>query len=320
MPVHQLGRRSHTSGGLGLTNYWGYGTLGFFAPDARFAHTRATVIQVSEFQQPRQERCIAAGLEVILDVVYNHTPEGNVDGVDALASEASTTPSTTGTLPESASRGLRGLQRAAATALDLRRHPARSRAGARQPALLGVRDARRRLPLRPGARARRGRYPGIRRRPGPFFEAVSPRSTALPGQARSPSPGTWGPIRCKQGAFPTRAGASGTVATATAVRRFWRGDAGQRAELATAPVLDRDDLFPWNGRGPLASINFPTCHDGFTLQDLVSLRSSGTTRRTARRTAMATPTTRAATAGHRGSRATGSPSRWSLSASTPGAT
>ena len=59
----------------GLTNYWGYQSIGFFAPDPRYLHAG----QIAEFQY-MVARLHAAGIEVILDVVYNHTGEGNESG------------------------------------------------------------------------------------------------------------------------------------------------------------------------------------------------------------------------------------------------
>ncbi len=135
----------------GATNYWGYNTLGYFAPDVRFAASRDPVEAVREFKT--MVRALhAAGLEVILDVVYNHTAEGDHLG------------------PHLSFRGHRQhdvLPAAAGPALPLRgfhrlrqhaEHAIAAGAAAPdgQPALLGRGHARRRLPLRPrgGARAR----------------------------------------------------------------------------------------------------------------------------------------------------------------------
>ena len=66
-----------------------------------------------------------------------------------------------------------------------------------------------------------------------------------------------------------RAGPSGTASTAMRVRRFWKGDKGLVAEMASR-LAGSSDIFGYRGRRPWASINFITAHDGFTLQDLVS--------------------------------------------------
>ena len=175
----------------GLVNYWGYNTLGFFAPEPRYAATEQPATPCSEFKM--MVRALhAAGIEVILDVVYNHTAEGNqmgptlsLRGIDNAA------------YYRLVARGpalLHGLHR-------LRQHaqhaaPARAAAHHGQPALLGDRDARRRVPLRPGQhagpRAVRGRQAGRLLRhhpPGPDpvagqadRRAVGRRPRRLPGR------------------------------------------------------------------------------------------------------------------------------------------
>ena len=75
----------------GLANYWGYNTVGFFAPAPRYTMPGGDIAEFKHMVQRLHE----AGIEVILDVVYNHTAEGNQLGPDALASAASTTPTTT---------------------------------------------------------------------------------------------------------------------------------------------------------------------------------------------------------------------------------
>ena len=78
MPVHQFVNDA-TLQEKGLSNYWGYNTLGFFAPHAAYASSSEVGGQVREFKQMVKD-LHAAGLEVILDVVYNHTAEGNDKG------------------------------------------------------------------------------------------------------------------------------------------------------------------------------------------------------------------------------------------------
>ena len=97
MPVHHHARDRHLEE-QGLTNYWGYNSFGYFAPERRFAASRTPAGAVREFK--RMVRALhAAGLEVILDVVYNHTAEGNHLGPDAVAAKGSTTRRTTGWSP-----------------------------------------------------------------------------------------------------------------------------------------------------------------------------------------------------------------------------
>ena len=79
----------------GLANYWGYNTIGFFAPHNAYSATGQRGQQVQEFKS-MVKALHEADIEVILDVVYNHTAEGNQLGPDAVASAASTTRPTTG--------------------------------------------------------------------------------------------------------------------------------------------------------------------------------------------------------------------------------
>ena len=78
MPVHDFLSDRHLEE-KGLTNYWGYNTMGFFAPDARYSSSGCRGGQVNEFKE-MVKRLHKAGIEVILDVVYNHTGEGNEMG------------------------------------------------------------------------------------------------------------------------------------------------------------------------------------------------------------------------------------------------
>ena len=185
MPVHAFVDDRHLVE-RGLRNYWGYNTIGFFAPEHRYSASG----KVNEFKT-MVRTLHAAGIEVILDVVYNHTAEGNELGPDAVASAASTTRPTTAWCRDDAAL-LRGLHR-------LRQHaehaaPARAAAADGLAALLGHRDARRRLPLRPGlgagARAARGRPPQrLLRRPAPGPGAVAgqaDRRALGPGLGRLP--------------------------------------------------------------------------------------------------------------------------------------
>ncbi len=156
MPVHAFLNDRHLAERQ-LQNYWGYNTLGFFAPEPRYASAQA----VQEFKT-MVRTLHAAGIEVILDVVYNHSCEGNQLGPDAVAARA----------------GQRRLLRAGRRPPLLhRRHrlrqhaehraPARAAAGDGLAALLGRGDACRRLPLRPGLGA------GARARPASTSSAAS---------------------------------------------------------------------------------------------------------------------------------------------------
>ena len=149
MPVHQFVQDS-TLLDKGLRNYWGYNTLGFFAPHADYAaadRPGRRGQQVQEFKS-MVKSMHAAGIEVILDVVYNHTAEGNHLGPDAEL-QGHRQP---GVLPARRGRPalLHGLHRH--RELPQRAPPPLAAADHGLAALLGDRDARRRLPLRPRRR------------------------------------------------------------------------------------------------------------------------------------------------------------------------
>ena len=171
----------------------------------------------------------AAGLEVILDVVYNHTAEGNhlgptlsLRGIDN-ASYYRLSPEQSALLP-----GLHRVRQHAEHAA-----PARAAADHGQPALLGARDARRRVPLRSGERARA--RAACRRQARRVLRHHPPGSRAVAGQADRRAVGS------RRGRLPGRqlsrsAGRSGTASTAIRVRRFWRGDGGAGLRVRDAAV------------------------------------------------------------------------------------
>ncbi len=260
LPVHHHALDHHLLA-RGLPNHWGYNTLAFFAPDARYSSAGPGEAAVREFKS--MVRALhAAGLEVLLDVVYNHTPEGDHLG------------------PTLSLRGIDNVAYYRLKAGDrshyvdwtgLRQHarplaPARAAARARQPAPLGGRDARGRLPLRPGPGAgTRGR--GLRRRRGLLRRpAPGPRAVARQARGRALGPG---PGRLPAGRLP--------AALRRVERQVPRGRAALLArraghDLASWPRAWRAAATstPTAAGGPQASVNFVTSHDGFTLLDLVS--------------------------------------------------
>ena len=138
----------------GLANYWGYNTIGFFCPDARYAACRkagdATIGSVVEEFRAMVATLQSAGFEVVLDVVYNHTPEGDENGPTILF-RGLDNPSWYRLMGDDAA----ATRTAAAAAITLRViHPARDPVRARFAALLGRDDGRGRLPLRSGAGSR----------------------------------------------------------------------------------------------------------------------------------------------------------------------
>jgi isoamylase len=245
---------------LGLTNYWGYSTIGYFAPDVRFAADHGTGCQVAEFQQMVRE-LHAAGLEVLLDVVYNHTGEGGADGA-TLAFRGIDNRAYYRLQPDDPARYVDVT--GCGNTLDLRAAPA----------LDLVLDSLRywvermhvdgfRFDLAPAlGRTDAGFDPRA-----PFFERVR-QDPVLSGVKLIAEPWDLGPGGYQVGGFPV-GWAEWNGKYRDAVRRFWRGDTGRVPELASR-VAGSSDLYGVAGRGPLAGVNFVTCHDGFTLHDLVS--------------------------------------------------
>ncbi|HUF48574.1 MAG TPA: glycogen debranching protein GlgX [Vicinamibacterales bacterium] len=244
----------------GLENYWGYNTLGYFAPDHRFATGGDPARAVDEFRA--MVRALhAAGLEVILDVVYNHTAEGHhlgptlsfrgIDNASYYRPEP-TYPwrylDVTGTgntvnvdTPEVGDLILDSL-----------------RYWVSEMHVDGFRfDLATTL----------ARGPDGVTRPAPLFEAIE-RDPVLAGVKHIAEPWDVGPDGYQLGAFPA-GWAEWNNRYRDTVRRFWRGDAGQLPDLATR-LSGSSDLFPPADRSPHASINYVTSHDGFTLADLVS--------------------------------------------------
>ena len=244
----------------GLTNYWGYSSIGFLAPHALYAATGRSGEQVLEFKG-MVKALHRAGIEVILDVVYNHTAEGNhlgpmlsFRGVDNAA-----------LLPPDARRAalLHGLHGHGQLAQP--RPPERAAADHGLVALLRRRVPRRRVPLRPrlGARAR-----VLRRRPPlGLLRHDPPGPRALAGEADRRAVGRR-PGRLPGRQLPACCGRSGTGCTATSCAT----SGGARRRVASSPSGSpaRATSTPRTGARPFASINFVTAHDGFTLADLVS--------------------------------------------------
>jgi len=242
-----------------LTNYWGYNSLGFFAPDPRYA-TGALGQQVSEFKS-MVKAFHRVGLEVILDVVYNHTGEGNhlgptlcFRGIDN-ASYYRLQPGEERYYTDFTGCG---------NSLDLT-HPRvlqlvldSLRYWVQEMHVDGFRfDLATTLARDPEKFARDGR----------FFATVQ-QDPVLSQVKLIAEPWDIGPGGYQLGGFPP-GWAEWNGRFRDSLRRFWRGDEGQTPELASR-LSGSSDIYQPGGRGPYASVNFVTCHDGFTLQDLVS--------------------------------------------------
>ena len=214
----------------GLTNYWGYNTIGYFAPHQGYsAAVRAGTPggQVTEFKA-MVDALHRAGLEVMLDVVFNHTAEGDSSG-PRCASGAWTTPRTTGWTR--ATRAITSTR--PARQLTQRRRPAHPAADHGLAAVLADRDARGRVPVRPGAH------------PGPPGGRVRPEvgvlrhgragSGRVAGEADRRTVGRRADGQLRPGPVPGRSGGSGTASTATACGTS--GAASRSASASSRPVL-----------------------------------------------------------------------------------
>ena len=259
MPVHHALNDRHLVD-QGLSNYWGYNTLSFFAPDLRFCRCDTAREAVLEFKR-MVAALHAADIEVILDVVYNHTAEGNHLGPTL---------------------SLRGIDNASYYRLveDQRRyymdytgcgntlnmlHPR---------SLQLIMDSLRYWVLEMHVDGFRFDLASALARElhevdklGAFFDIIH-QDPVLSQAILIAEPWDLGEGGYQVGNFPV-GWAEWNGRYRDAVRRFWKGDEQTIAELATR-FCGSSDLYEWSGRRPYASINFVTAHDGFTLQDLVS--------------------------------------------------
>jgi isoamylase len=259
MPVHHFTNDS-TLQDKGLTNYWGYNTIGFLAPDAKYSSSSNPGGQVQEFKA--MVRALhAADIEVILDVVYNHTAEGNHMGPTV---------------------SFRGIDNAAYYRLeesDQRYYTDYTGTGnslnVRHPhSLQLIMDSLRywvtemhvdgfRFDL--AATLAREFYDVDRL--SSFFELVQQDPTVSQVKLIA-EPWDIGPGGYQVGNFPPQ-WTEWNGKYRDTVRDFWRGEASTLGEFA-ARLTGSADLYEHSARRPVASINFVTAHDGFTLRDLVS--------------------------------------------------
>ncbi len=259
LPVFEILDEAHLAS-RGLVNYWGYSPLGLFAPAARYAAASGPCGPVDEFRA-MVKALHRAGIEVILDVVFNHTGEGSHLGPTL---------------------SLRGLDNAAyyrlvpeqpryyidtsgcGNALNLG-HPQTLRL---------VMDSLRywvsemhvdgfRFDLAPTLARDHGAFDRRSR----FLAAVHQDPT-LDGVKLIAEPWDLGDGGYCLGAFP-HPWSEWNGRYRDALRRFWRGDGGLLGELGFR-LTGSSDIYGPGGRGPQASVNFVTCHDGFPLRDLVS--------------------------------------------------
>jgi len=256
LPVHTFVSESHLVE-RGSSNYWGYNSIGFFAPDPRYASDRANSLR--EFKE-MVARFHDAGLEVILDVVYNHTAEGNERG-PTLSFRGIDNVSYYRLLPDQP----RFYVNDTGTGNTLNLSHAR--------VIQLVTDSLRYWVTEThvdGFRFDLGtvlarELNGFDYRSG-FLKACS-QDPVLETVKLIAEPWDCGPGGYQVGAFPP-GWAEWNDQFRDTVRSFWKGDV---TAAVLAPCLCASpDLFKRRGRKPWASINFVTAHDGFTLNDLVT--------------------------------------------------
>ncbi|CAJ5299537.1 glycogen debranching protein GlgX [Burkholderia pseudomallei] len=255
LPVHAF-MHARALVNLGLCNYWGYDTAAFFAPEPSYLATRRLDEMRIAIRQLH-----AAGIEVLLDVVYNHTCEGNQLG------------------PTICWRGLDNASYYRLAPDDPRRHIDETGCGntldlSHPRVLQMVMDSLRywsnafnvdgfRFDLCATlGREAAGFDPGAG-----FFDALR-QDPVLATRKLIAEPWDVGPGGYQLGRHPAGF-AEWNDRFRDTVRRFWRGDAGMRPELA-ARLAGSADLFNHHGRRTWSTVNFVAAHDGFTLADLVS--------------------------------------------------
>jgi glycogen operon protein len=259
MPVHHLACDRHLEE-RGLSNYWGYNTLAFFAPNLRYAASATPAESVREFK--RMVKALhSAGLEVILDVVYNHTAEGNHLG------------------PTLSLRGIDNLSYYRLVPNDYRYYLDFTGCGntlnMQSPQVLQlIMDSLRYWVLdmhvdgfRFDLAATLARELYEVDRLGAFFDIIH-QDPVLSQVKLIAEPWDLGAGGYQVGNFPVL-WTEWNGKYRDAMRAFWKGDHKGVAEVATR-MAGSNDLYEHGGRRPYASINFITAHDGFTLQDLVS--------------------------------------------------
>ncbi|MBS0201553.1 MAG: glycogen debranching protein GlgX [Planctomycetes bacterium] len=243
----------------GLVNYWGYNSLAFFAPDIRYSSRRGAGA-VREFKS--MVRALhAAGIEVILDVVYNHTAEGNHLG------------------PTFSLRGVDNAAYYRLVADNPRFYMDYTGCGnslnMRHPRVLQlIMDSLRYWVLDMHVDGFRFDLASTLARElhevdklGAFFDIIH-QDPVLSQVKLIAEPWDLGEGGYQVGNFPV-GWTEWNGKFRDCVRRFWKGDGGTASEFATR-LCGSADLYSHSGRRPYASINFITCHDGFTLSDLTS--------------------------------------------------
>ncbi len=255
MPVHAFADEHHLAK-KGLRNFWGYNSISFFAPSPRYAQTDA----IAEFRD--MVRCLHdAGIEVVLDVVYNHTAEGDTNGptlgfrgIDNLAYYRTELDSPNDYVNDTGTGNTINVDHPVVQQLVLDSLHYWHRE-------MGVDGFRFDLATVLG-RTRHGFS-----QQHPLLDAISEDETlydtVMVAEPWDPGPGGY-----QLGCFPNR-WAEWNDRFRDDVRRFWRGDDAIASNFAKR-LHGSGDLFERSNRPPCASVNLVTSHDGFTLADVVS--------------------------------------------------
>ncbi len=259
MPVHHFVADRHLVEN-GLTNYWGYNSIGFFAPDVRYSASGSVCQQVSEFKTMVKE-FHRAGIEVILDVVYNHTAEGNQLGPDAVVPRHRQRYLLS---PDPEDRRFYMDYTGCGNSLNMR-HPR---------TLQLIMDSLRYWitemhvdGFRFDLAATLARELHEVDRLSAFFDIIQ-QDPVISRVKLIAEPWDVGEGGYQVGNFPPL-WSEWNGKYRDCVRDYWRG-ADQTLNEFAARLTGSSDLYAWSGRRPYASINFVTAHDGFTLNDLVS--------------------------------------------------
>lgn len=244
----------------GLSNYWGYNTLNYFAPETSYQSSLPALGSVQEFKT-MVRNLHAAGIEVILDVVYNHTCEGSAMG------------------PTLSFRGVDNAAYYSLSSQDPRYYVDFSGCGnclnLRNPFVLQmIMDSLRYWVIEMHVDGFRFDLASVLARElmqvdrlGTFFDIIH-QDPILSQVKLIAEPWDLGEGGYQVGNFPVL-WSEWNDRYRDCIRRFWKGDGGVIQEFATR-LCGSSDLYEWSGRRPSASINFITAHDGFTLTDLVS--------------------------------------------------
>jgi len=264
LPIQEFNEKEHVAvnqkTGERLVNYWGYSTIAFFAPKGSYAANSALGGQVSEFKEMVRE-LHKAGIEVILDIVFNHTAEGNEMGPTI---------------------SFRGLDNQVYYMLEDNRRYYRNYSGCGNTVNCNHPVVRTfivdclqywvtemhvdgfRFDL--GSILGRGRKGELMKNP-PMLERIAEDPVLTNTKIIAEAWDAGGAYQV--GWFPGGRWAEWNDKYRDDVRRYWRGDPGVTRYLATR-LSGSSDLYLRDGRKPFHSINFITSHDGFTLNDLVS--------------------------------------------------